>query len=66
MPSSEFRRRYAGLTEPTTVTVLGRTIGIWLPGSALSEIEQMRREPFDIGPVPFRTRPFTPVPKKGR
>ena len=31
MPSSEFRRRYASLTERTTVTVNGHVIGVWDP-----------------------------------
>lgn len=30
--STEFRRQYAALSEPTVVTVLGRPIGTWTPG----------------------------------
>lgn len=32
LPSTEFRKRYASLTEPTAVTVNGHTIGVWTPG----------------------------------
>lgn len=31
IPSSEFRKTYANLTEPTIVTVLGHDIGEWIP-----------------------------------
>ncbi len=31
--SSEFRRRYATLKVPTSVTVLGRSIGVWVPAT---------------------------------
>ena len=31
MPSAEFRKQYAKLTEPTVVTVNGHPIGEWLP-----------------------------------
>jgi hypothetical protein len=31
MPSSEFRVKYANLTEPTVVTVMGHEIGEWIP-----------------------------------
>ena len=34
MSSSDFRLAYASLEEPTTVTVNGRSIGIWTPTSA--------------------------------
>ena len=33
MPSTEFRTAYAGLEEPTNVTVNGRVIGRWIPVS---------------------------------
>lgn len=31
MPSADFRRMYAKLTEPTVVTVNGHAIGVWTP-----------------------------------
>lgn len=31
IPSSEFRRTYAGVTEPVVVTVNGHPIGTWTP-----------------------------------
>ena len=31
MPSSEFRKRFARLTERTLVTANGRPIGVWTP-----------------------------------
>jgi len=34
MSSSEFRKRYATLTEPVAVTVNGHIIGRWSPGAA--------------------------------
>jgi hypothetical protein len=33
LPSSEFRKRYPKLREPTNVIVLGRIIGTWLPAT---------------------------------
>lgn len=32
MASTEFRKRYAQLKEPVTVTVNGHPIGVWMPG----------------------------------
>lgn len=32
LPSTEFRKRFARLTEPTLVTVNGHPIGTWMPG----------------------------------
>jgi hypothetical protein len=54
--SAEFRKRYAKLTEPTRVTVLGRVIGEWTPAGTLVQES-------DQAPSTFSTRPFTPVPK---
>ena len=34
MPSSQFRKDYGKLTEPTVVTVNGHVIGTWTPGPA--------------------------------
>lgn len=69
LTSSEFRRRYASLTKPTTVTVLGRSIGVWLPGSTPDE--RLRYEAgslevkVDGQPLDhFNTKPFRPVPKR--
>ena len=51
LPSSEFRRAYASLTEPTRVTVVGREIGTWWPTgtgdryqSLVDEIVHLKRE----------------------
>lgn len=66
MASSEFRRRYATLTKPTVVTVLGRPIGIWEPRIVDEGIVGFQRNEV-VEPVSpaFNSRPFTPVPKKG-
>jgi hypothetical protein len=76
MPSSEFRRRYATLTEQTMVTVLGRAIGYWTPRNVEvwreMDAQPGFRERMKIGldqiaagdTVPFNSRPFTPAPKK--
>src|SRR4051812_11802102 len=34
LTSTEFRKRYASLTEPTHVTVSGHVIGTWQPGAS--------------------------------
>ena len=31
LPSTEFRKRFAGLTGPTLVTANGHPIGVWTP-----------------------------------
>jgi hypothetical protein len=59
--SAEFRKRYAKLTQPTNVTVLGRVIGAWIPVGNDTFV--------DVGVTvdhgaKFSTRPFTPVPKR--
>ena len=76
MPSSEFRRRYATLTEPTTVRALGRVIGRWIPADYVIAVEgdRVRLEPRGTEPIsgyasvvpPYTRPPFTPVPKKGK
>lgn len=72
--STEFRKRYASLREPVAVTVNGHRIGVWspvTPWTALEADPDFNRR-LEIGKaqlaagqrVPFRSRPFTPVPKK--
>jgi hypothetical protein len=68
LTSSEFRKVYAKLTAPTVVTVNGHAIGEWRPvptgfvelpaGTTPAEVEQVRDR--------FNSRPFTPVPKRGK
>jgi hypothetical protein len=60
--SAEFRKRYAKLTQPTAVTVLGRVIGTWMPGYQPFDVE-VGREALVRDDERFSTRPFTPVPK---
>ncbi len=38
MPSSEFRRRYASLSEPVIVTVNGHAIGVYQPISTAARL----------------------------
>jgi hypothetical protein len=76
LPSSEFRKTFARLTEPTMVTVNGHRIGMWAPIQVLDEVmdrAKVRPEsPFD--PMAqldirrsFNSKPFTPAPKtKGK
>lgn len=70
LPSSQFRVVYASLTEQTEVTVNGHVIGTWVPHRPKPEV-------IDLGPSAtpadverarerFNSRPFTPVPKKGK
>jgi hypothetical protein len=84
LSSAEFRKQYAKLTEPTTVTVNGHVIGTWMPyvnhhpmitnPEALPEVmdalaREVTSERYDIRPRgtrPFSSRPFTPVPKRGK
>jgi hypothetical protein len=53
--SAEFRKRYAKLTQPTEVTVLGRLVGVWLPAGTVIESHKVSGT--------FNSKPFTPVPK---
>ena len=80
MTSSEFRRRYATLTEPTVVTALGRPIGEWIPADyrpkiGLTTTVSLKGEAKMMGPREiieqpsltdrFNSQPFTgPIPKK--
>lgn len=38
LPSSDFRKKYARLRAPTTVTVLDRVIGTWYPAGTLPHV----------------------------
>ena len=64
LTSSEFRKRYAKLTEATAVEVNGHYIGTWVPFRSEEHIpdldEHLRAAAITDG---FNTRPFTPVPK---
>jgi len=62
LSSSEFRRSYAGLTEPVAVTVLGRVIGTWYPKGTGPTDDEAR--PKMVVTPGFNTRPFRPAPKK--
>jgi hypothetical protein len=67
LPSSEFRKTFARLTEATTVTVNGHPIGEWVPLSAAQETEAQNFERrIHDGLRGFNSRPFTPVPKVRR
>jgi hypothetical protein len=71
IPSAEFRKVYAKLTEAVEVTAGGRLIGTWVPATVASgltpavnglmePIVMMKRDPLDRS---FNSRPFTPAPK---
>jgi hypothetical protein len=49
LTSTEFRRRYASLTKPTVVKVLGRVIGTWVPRAWVPSDQQIVR--YDQQPV---------------
>ena len=75
MPSSEFRKRYASLTDPTKVTVNGHVIGEWVPVThsryltvqeARERIADVRRDAETVAAERYDQRPFTPVPKGGK
>lgn len=78
MPSSQFRTTYSTLTSPVEVTVNGHAIGTWLPSPySAAEFRQetavgpryVRVERDATGQIDtehYSTRPFTPVPKKGK
>ena len=59
LPSSEFRKTFASLTKPTSVTANGHTIGSWIPaGSTMTfetgkddEIAFLKRQLADRAPV---------------
>lgn len=68
LPSTEFRKRFARLTEPTVVTVNGHVIGVWTPGvpwKIVTEGIAAATQP-GVDLDRFNSRPFTPVPKKGK
>lgn len=74
LTSTEFRKRYARLTEPTLVVVNGHSIGIWNPahGAATNSltIERPGRatEHYSFGPEHGQDHflEFRPAPKPGR
>ena len=73
LSSTEFRKRFARLKDPTEVTVNGHTIGVWVPGGDGTVVRTAQ-----IGDDWIRNeqttqikarQTFTPVPKpsqKGR
>jgi hypothetical protein len=82
LSSSEFRKVYAKLSEPTLVVVNGHRIGLWTPSTSREEFSRMLRGeggiremriPMDLDPTlddgPWNSssrRPFTPVPKPSK
>jgi hypothetical protein len=80
MPSAEFRRSFARLTEPTLVTVHGHPIGTWTPvivapdGGQGAETTTVATEPRVAAPAGRRvvqhgfgtSRPAPKSPKPGR
>jgi hypothetical protein len=81
LTSTEFRKRYASLTEQTEVTAGKRLIGLWVPvppnrgaikieawitGAAADDDAVARQVNTQHNRQRFATRPFTPVPKPGR
>ena len=65
MPSSEYRKSFAGLTEPVAVTVHGHVIGTWTPTGAKIPYADTW-EPV-LGPHGLLgPRTFTPAPKPGK
>ena len=69
--STEFRRRYSSLTEPTIVRVGGHVLGLWTPRPPMSELYEVDAARLDLAETivsghSFNSRPFTPVPKKGK
>ena len=61
LPSSEFRKTFGHLIQPTEVTVNGHTIGYWRPGII---DHSMRETAVEVMAERFNSRPFTPAPKK--
>ncbi len=72
LPSSEFRKRFAGLTEATEVTVHGHVIGEWRPvGSALyvtvaQAKERLTESVQEVMAERNPYREFRPAPKSGK
>ncbi len=72
LPSTQFRKQFSRLTEPTHVTVNGHVIGEWVPvhhpryqtvQEVKATIAEVRRDVEAVAAERFSTRPFTPVPK---
>ena len=75
MPSTQFRKTFARLTEATIVTVHGHIIGEWVPVrtaryQTIQEVKatlaEVRRDVDQVAGERFNSHPFTPVPKKGK
>jgi hypothetical protein len=75
MPSTQFRKTFSRLTDATTVTVNGHIIGEWVPvrtaryqtvQEVKATLAAVRRDVDEVAAERFNTRPFTPVPKKGK
>ena len=70
--STKFRKRFASLEKPVTVTVNGHVLGTWLPGVLYSPEGQTRLDAMPWPPAAWgkvnspEDRPFTPVPKPTR
>jgi hypothetical protein len=66
MSSAEFRKRYAKLTKPTTVTVNGHPIGQWIPEHSatyvMAQLDDGSHEVFGLTPPPDA---LTREPAKG-
>jgi len=74
-PSSEFRKTFSRLTDATIVTVNGHIIGEWVPvrtsryqtiQEVKATLDRVRRDVDEVAGERFNSRPFTPVPKKGK
>jgi len=76
LPSSEFRKTFARLREPTVVQVNGRVIGTWTPGESIPAsvaAPELAKRTGGLPPVgrsvdgldhSRNNTPFTPVPKR--
>ena len=62
MPSSEYRRSFASLTEPVAVTVHGHVIGTWTPAKIAYADTWSTATNVDVSYL----RTFTPVPKPSK
>jgi hypothetical protein len=65
MPSSEFRKSYASLTERTLVTVNGHIIGVWTPRDSILEQARLAGQEAAkaIRDMDLSARPIRPAPK---
>jgi len=67
MSSSEFRKRFARLTETTRVTANGHVIGIWMPPTPYVTVEEVKRDMLAVQSESLRPfAEFRPVPKPGK